>query len=101
MRRLMVMTAMLSMLGTAAYADATKTSADAALKAADARAALADKAGAQWTSTVALLKDAHKAEAAGDFATAQSKAMKADAMAKLSITEAHEQASLWQASVIH
>ncbi len=101
MTRMMLILAMLALFGTAAYADATKQSADAALKIADANAAMADKAGAQWTSTVALLKEAHTAEAAGDFGTAESKALKADAMAKLSMTEAHEQASLWQAAVIH
>lgn len=79
---------------------ASQSSAGAALKAADAIAAQADAAGAQWTTTVALLKAAHTSNAAGDFTTAQSQAQKAQAMAKLSIQEAHEQKSLWRAQVI-
>lgn len=79
---------------------ARQSSASAALKQADASAAQAGAAGAQWTSTVALLKAAHTANDTGDFTTAEMKAQKAQAMAKLSIQEAHEQKSLWRAQVI-
>lgn len=87
--------------GLAAAAPAAdQSSASAALKGADATAAQAAAAGVQWTSTVALLKAAHTADGAGDFAAAQTQAQKAQAMAKLSMQEAHEQKSLWRAQVI-
>ena len=74
--------------------------ADAALHAADQAVKQAGDEGVQWTSTLALLKAAHAAESAGQFAAAQQQAAKAKAMAELSIQEGHEQASLWRAQVI-
>ena len=72
----------------------------AALQAADQAVKQAGDEGVQWTSTLALLKAAHAAESAGQFAAAQQQAIKAKAMAELSIQEGHEQASLWRAQVI-
>jgi hypothetical protein len=100
MKHLILLAALLSLAAPAALADGGKQAADAALAAAKAAAAQADRLGVQWTSTLALIKAAQAAEASGDFAGAQAKAVQAEAMAKLSVTEAHEQETAWRAAVI-
>lgn len=92
--------------GVAAHADTSKPvvtqdMAAAALSAAQAEAQKADAAGVQWTTVPKLLKDAHFAYLYGDYPGAAKKAGMAEAQAKTALVEAKEQASLWQAQVVH
>ncbi|OYY04733.1 MAG: hypothetical protein B7Y73_03435 [Acidocella sp. 35-58-6] len=94
-----------SLGGVAAHADTSKPvvtqdMALAALTAADAEAQKADAAGVQWTTVPTLLKAAHFAYLYGDYSGAAKKAGMAEAQAKTALTEAKEQASLWQTQVI-
>jgi hypothetical protein len=72
--------------------------------AAYAKAEAADQQAAalknQWTTTLAEMKAAKKAAAAGDFDTAVKLAQNAEALANASIAQAKEQATAWTKAVV-
>ena len=79
---------------------ATKADAEAALAAARKAEAAAAAVHNRWLPTEASLKLATKDLAAGKFDDAVAAAKRAEALAKISVQQAKEQASLWQNEVI-
>jgi hypothetical protein len=81
---------------------AAAANSEADYKAALAAAETANKqAGAlknQWTTTAETLKAAQKAAAAHDYNEATALAKQAEALAKASVAQAHEQEDAWKAA---
>lgn len=72
-----------------------------AIASAAARIKIAAGMNDQWLATLAAFKAAKAAQAKGDFALAQSKAMTAETLANLSIQQASAQKKLWVNEVVN
>ncbi len=92
---MMVLVPFLAQAGGPSKAVAAKAISNAA-----ARIKIAEGMNDQWLSTLAAFKAAKAAEAKGDFALAQSKAMTAETLANLSIQQATVQKKLWVNEVV-
>jgi hypothetical protein len=95
---------LISIAGAAALAMTAMAAPADDFKAAYAKAEAANKEAAalktQWTSTVATLKAAQAAAAAGKLDEAIALAKEAEALAEASIAQAREEQSAWKDSVI-
>lgn len=78
---------------------ASRSDADHAIAAAAAKMKIAAALNDQWTPTVSAFKAARKAAADKDYATAEAKAKRAEALAEASIKQAHSQKHLWKTEV--
>jgi hypothetical protein len=85
--------------GTLANA-ATQAEAAAALAATQSAEAEAGHLRNQWLPTEAELKTAQAAMTAGDFDAALAAAQRAEALARQSVEQTHEQDKLWSDAVI-
>jgi hypothetical protein len=88
---------------TLAAAAGNETDYKAALAAAESANKHAGTLKNQWTTTAQTLKAAQKAAAAHDYDKATALAKHAEALAKASIAQAHEQENAWKAaaSIVH
>jgi len=103
--RLSLPISLVSLAGAAALAFAAVAAPADDFKAAYAKAEAASRQSAalktQWTTTVATLKAAQAAAAAGKFDEAIALAKKAEALAAASIAQARDEQSAWKDGVIH
>lgn len=99
MKRAVMMAAGAALTFGVAHAAGSKADAEHAIVAAAAKMKVAASLNDQWTPTVAAFKAAKKAVAAQDYATAEARAKKAEALADASIGQARGQKNLWKNEV--
>ena len=101
MKRLVWLSCLLALTTplTAKASDA-RTAAAHAIAQASAQIKLAAHLNDQWPATLSAFKSAQSAQAKGDYAQAQSKALTAQTLATLSIRQARAQKKLWTNEVV-